>query len=131
MGAGAPRIALARGQTVTDTLNRLPALESGLGLRPVVLGVEADPVRADHILIRGPHAESIPWRGSPARSIAEPIGLGIYEDAGPVRVTLLRKHGLIGGVVGSGRSGVLNVVLAALTRCRDVVLWGIYLKGGM
>lgn len=129
------RIALRKGQTVADALNRLPALESGLGTRPGALRIEADPYRADHVLLRvlnrDPHAEPMPWPGSTARSISEPAELGIYEDAGPVRISLLRRHGLIGGVAGSGKSGVLNVVLAILTGCRDVVLWGIDLKGGM
>ncbi|TQS46176.1 FtsK/SpoIIIE domain-containing protein [Cryptosporangium phraense] len=129
------RIALRKGQTVADALNRLPALESGLGTRPGALRIEADPHRADHVLLRvlnrDPHAEPLPWPGGTARSINEPAELGIYEDAGPVRVSLLRRHGLIGGVAGSGKSGVLNVVLAILTGCRDVVLWGIDLKGGM
>ncbi|GAA3381602.1 cell division protein FtsK [Cryptosporangium minutisporangium] len=129
------RVALRRGQTVTDALNRLPALESGLGTRPGALRIEADPNRADHVLLRvlnrDPHAEPLPWPGSTAQTITQPADLGIYEDAGPVRVSLLRRHGLIGGVAGSGKSGVLNVVLAVLTGCRDVVLWGIDLKGGM
>jgi S-DNA-T family DNA segregation ATPase FtsK/SpoIIIE len=32
---------------------------------------------------------------------------------------------------GSGKSGVLNVILGNLVACPDVVLWGIDLKGGM
>ena len=103
--------------------------------RPGALRIEADPTRADHFLLRvlntDPHANPLPWPGTAARSITEPVDLGIYEDAGAVRVSLLRRHGLIGGVAGSGKSGVLNVVLAALTGCRDVVVWGVDLKGGM
>ncbi|MCO6011652.1 FtsK/SpoIIIE domain-containing protein [Actinoallomurus purpureus] len=55
----------------------------------------------------------------------------MFEDASPAAVVLLRRHALIGGVVGSGKSGVLNVILATLTACEDVVIWGIDLKGGM
>jgi hypothetical protein len=33
-------------------------------------------------------------------------------------------------VVGSGKSGILNVIIAALAACEDVVIWGIDLKGG-
>jgi S-DNA-T family DNA segregation ATPase FtsK/SpoIIIE len=43
----------------------------------------------------------------------------------------LRRNALVGGVVGSGKSGILNVILAALAACEDVVIWGIDLKGGM
>jgi S-DNA-T family DNA segregation ATPase FtsK/SpoIIIE len=46
-------------------------------------------------------------------------------------VTLLRRHVLIGGTTGSGKSGILNDIIAALAACRDVILWGIDLKGGM
>jgi DNA segregation ATPase FtsK/SpoIIIE, S-DNA-T family len=31
-------------------------------------------------------------------------------------------------VAGAGKSGVLNIILATLTTCPDVVLWGIDLK---
>ena len=57
--------------------------------------------------------------------------IGISEDGRPVRVLLLRRNVLIGGIVGSGKSGVLNVIIAILAACRDVRLWGIDLKGGM
>lgn len=65
------------------------------------------------------------------RSISERIDLGVFEDGSPVRVSILRRNGLVGGVVGSGKSGVLNVILANLAACPDVVIWGIDLKGGM
>jgi S-DNA-T family DNA segregation ATPase FtsK/SpoIIIE len=55
----------------------------------------------------------------------------VFEDGVPVRVRILYRNVLVGGIVGSGKSGVLNVLLAALVACRDVVLWGIDLKGGM
>jgi S-DNA-T family DNA segregation ATPase FtsK/SpoIIIE len=65
------------------------------------------------------------------RSITQPIPLEVFQDASPAAVLLLRRNALIGGVVGSGKSGVLNVIIAALTQCEDVVIWGIDLKGGM
>src|SRR6202034_2781469 len=49
----------------------------------------------------------------------------------PVRILLLRKNALIGGIMGSGKSGILNLIIANLAACRDVILWGIDLKGGM
>jgi S-DNA-T family DNA segregation ATPase FtsK/SpoIIIE len=33
--------------------------------------------------------------------------------------------------MGSGKSGILNVIIANLAGCRDVELWGIDMKGGM
>lgn len=129
------RVALRRGQTVADALNRVPAIESGLGTRPGAVRVTPDETRADrftlHVLERDPHAEPIRWREPSVTSIADPIELGLYEDAAPVRVSFLRRHALIGGIAGSGKSGVLNVLLANLATCQDVTLWGIDLKGGM
>ena len=49
----------------------------------------------------------------------------------PVRVLIARRNVLIGGIAGAGKSGILNVIIAALAACRDVVLWGVDLKGGM
>ncbi|HEY0409804.1 MAG TPA: FtsK/SpoIIIE domain-containing protein, partial [Candidatus Dormibacteraeota bacterium] len=128
-------IGLRRGQTAADAITRLPAIESGLRARPGAVRVEPDPARADRVHIRvldhDPHAKRVPWPNRPIATVTEPVDLGPYDDGTPVRVSLLRRHGLIGGVAGSGKSGVLNVILANLTACPDVVLWGIDLKGGM
>ena len=129
------RIRLRRGQTVTDAVSRLAAIESSLGSRPGAVRIEADPDRADRFLLRvmdtDPHAQAIPWPGPRSTSITQPVDLGVYEDGALARVSLLRRHGLAGGVAGSGKSGVLNVILGALVACPDIVLWGIDLKGGM
>jgi DNA segregation ATPase FtsK/SpoIIIE, S-DNA-T family len=39
--------------------------------------------------------------------------------------------GMLAAAAGSGKSGVLNAILAILTACKDVVIWGVDLKGGM
>jgi S-DNA-T family DNA segregation ATPase FtsK/SpoIIIE len=57
--------------------------------------------------------------------------IGTSEDGRPVQVLLLRRNVLIGGIAGSGKSGILNVIIATLAACRDVILWGVDLKGGM
>ncbi|MGL5862521.1 MAG: FtsK/SpoIIIE domain-containing protein [Phycicoccus sp.] len=139
------RIRLRRGQTVADLIGRTAALESGLGTRPGALRVEPDPDHADRATIRvlntDPHARAIPYPTQPSDSedpdgqeppsVTDPILLGVFEDAQPVTLTLAHRHGLVGGVAGAGKSGVLNVILAHLAACPDVVLWGIDLKGGM
>ncbi|MCW2945432.1 MAG: translocase ftsK, partial [Actinoallomurus sp.] len=129
------RMALRRGHTVTDALGKLPAIESALGTRPGAVRIEADPARADHFLMRilhtDPHSRPVPGHAPDIHSITQPIPLGVFEDATPATVLLLRRNALVGGVVGSGKSGVLNVILAALAACDDVVIWGIDLKGGM
>jgi S-DNA-T family DNA segregation ATPase FtsK/SpoIIIE len=129
------RMALRPGQTLADVVAHVPAIESALGTRPGAVRVEQDPAHAGRFVMRvlaaDPHAGAIPWPGPTARSLADPIELGVFEDATTVRVPLLRRHALIGGTTDSGKSGVLNVILGNLVACPDVVLWGIDLKGGM
>jgi len=55
--------------------------------------------------------------------------LGLSETAGS-RVLLLRRNVLIADH-GVRKSGILNVIIANLAGCRDVMLWGIDMKGGM
>ncbi|GGN75036.1 hypothetical protein GCM10010112_45830 [Actinoplanes lobatus] len=129
------RIKLRPGQSVTDLVARVPAIESALGTRPGAVRIEQDPAHAGRctmrVLAMDPHAGAIPWPGPTARTLADPIELGVFEDATPVQVAMLRRHALIGGTTDSGKSGVLNVILGNLAACTDVVLWGIDLKGGM
>jgi hypothetical protein len=130
------RFRLARGQTITDVISRLPAIESGLGTHRGAARVLAT---ADdlanrfelRVLDTDPHADAITWPGASVPSITEPIELGPFEDATPARVLLLRRHVLIGGVSGSGKSGGLNVLMGNLSACDDVVIWAIDLKRGM
>jgi S-DNA-T family DNA segregation ATPase FtsK/SpoIIIE len=126
---------LRGGQTATDAITRLPAIESGLHTRPGAARIEPDPSRADRVVLRvlesDPHAEPVRWPGRSVASVTEPVELGVFEDATPVRVPLVRRHVLLGGSTGSGKSGLLNVVLAELTGCPDVIVWGVDLKNGM
>lgn len=129
------RVLLRRGTTVAHAIERIPAIESGLGLRPGSVRVLPDPVRADRLSVRviekDPHAQPIRWPGVESASITRPVTLGLFEDGTPVRVLMLRRNMLIGGMVGSGKSGIVNVILAFLAACSDVVIWGVDLKGGM
>ena len=133
------RLALRRGQTARHVLDAVPAIESALGVRPGAVRVEPDRARADRAVLRvvgaDPLAAPIPWAGREVAgsvpSVAEPVELGVFDDGSAVLVRLLYRNVLVGGVVGSGKSGVLNVLLAALVACQDVAVWGIDLKGGM
>jgi S-DNA-T family DNA segregation ATPase FtsK/SpoIIIE len=130
------RFRLARGQTIEDVRARLPAIESGLGVFRGAARVYPTPDDLAHrfelrVLSADPHADAITWPGPSVISITEPIDLGPFEDATPARVLLLRRHGLLGGVSGSGKSGGLNVLMGNLTACTDVVIWAIDLKRGM
>jgi S-DNA-T family DNA segregation ATPase FtsK/SpoIIIE len=83
------------------------------------------------VLDKDPHADAITWPGPSMTSITEPVELGPFEDAMPVRVLFLRRHSLLAGNTGSGKSGGLGVILGNLTACADVVIWAIDLKRGM
>ncbi|HET8662627.1 MAG TPA: FtsK/SpoIIIE domain-containing protein [Micromonosporaceae bacterium] len=129
------RMTLRPGQTVADVIAHVPAIESGLGTRPGAIRVEPDPAHAGRFTMRvladDPHATAIAWSGPAIRTVADPTPLGVFEDATEVRVPLQRRHVLVGGIAGSGKSGVLNAIIGNLAACPDVVLWGIDLKGGM
>lgn len=127
---------LARGQTIADVMAKIPALESGLGTHRNAIRVH--PTSDDlanrcelRILDRDPHADAIGWRGPSVTSITQPIDLGPFEDAEPCRVLFLRRHAIVGGATGAGKSGGLNELLASLAACGDVVIWAIDLKRGM
>lgn len=64
-------------------------------------------------------------------SIGQPIELGVFEDGSPARVSLLRRHALVGGIAGAGKSGGVNVIMGNLSACPDVIVWGVDLKRGM
>lgn len=130
------RMRLARGQTIADVKARVPAIESGFGTQRNAVRVAPTPDDLANrcelrVLDRDPHAEAVAWPGTSANSITQPIDIGPFEDAEPCRVLFLRRHALMGGATGSGKSGGLNVLLANLVACRDVVIWAIDLKGGM
>lgn len=130
------RIRLARGQTIADVTSKIPALESGLGTFRGAVRVYPTPDDLANrcelrVLSKDPHADAIPWRGPSVTSITQPIDLGPFEDAEPCRVLFLRRHAIFGGTTGSGKSGGLNVLLANLAACRDLVIWAIDLKKGM
>jgi hypothetical protein len=127
---------LARGQTITDVIAKVPAIESGLGTFRGAARVYPTPDDLANrfelrVLDKDPHADAITWPGPSVASITEPIDLGPFEDAMPARVLLLRRHALFGGATGSGKSGGLNVLMGNLTACADVVIWAIDLKRGM
>ena len=129
------RVLLRKGATTEQVISKIPALESNLGLRPGSMRVFRDDKRADRFIMRvienDPHAAPVPWPGPSIASVANLVEIGLSEDGRPVRVLVLRRNVLIGGIAGAGKSGILNVIIATLAACRDVVLWGVDLKGGM
>jgi S-DNA-T family DNA segregation ATPase FtsK/SpoIIIE len=130
------RLALARGQTIEDAITRIPAIESALDTyRGAARISPTSDNKANRLELRvletDPHASAITWLGPATATITEPIDLGPFEDGAPARILLLRRHALVGGVSGSGKSGGLNVIMGNLAACTDVVIWAIDLKRGM
>ena len=129
------RVILRRGTTVAQAIARIPDIESGLELRPGSVRIFPDGKHANKLIMRvvetEPLSAPVPWAGPAITSVTQLAEIGISEDGRPVRVLLLRRNVLIGGIAGSGKSGVLNVIIAILAACRDVRLWGVDLKGGM
>jgi hypothetical protein len=130
------RLRLARGQTITDVMAKIPAIESGFGTHRNAIRVHPTPDDLANrcelrVLDRDPHAGAVPWSGPSVTSITQPIDLGPFEDSEPCRVLFLRRHAIFGGATGSGKSGGLNELLANLAACTDVVIWAVDLKGGM
>ncbi|WP_431901576.1 FtsK/SpoIIIE domain-containing protein [Nonomuraea sp. bgisy101] len=129
------RIALARGQTVEDAIARIPGIESALGTRRGAVRIQPVPEKANRLELRvietDPHADAISWPGPSVSTIRDPIELGVFEDGSPVRVSFKRRHALVGGVAGAGKSGAVNVLMGNLSACPDVIVWGIDLKRGM
>ena len=130
------RFRLARGQTIHDVIAKVPAIESGLGTFRGAVRVYPTPDNYANrcelrVLDVDPHAAAISWPGPSVTSITEAIDLGPFEDAVPCRVSFLRRHVLLGGATGAGKSGGLNVLMGNLSACGDVVLWAIDLKKGM
>src|ERR687894_450848 len=56
-------------------------------------------------------------------SIYDPIPFGIDENGDPVAVTLMYRNLLGGGEPGSGKSSLLNTIIAHAALCTDVKLW--------
>jgi S-DNA-T family DNA segregation ATPase FtsK/SpoIIIE len=132
------RLALRKGHTAGQAIAAIAGIESALGLRVGSVRVEPEPKRADHVLVRvietDPHAQPIQLPPHPqigGASINKRLPLGLFEDGQPVGVLVKGRHVLIGGTTGAGKSGLVTVLLADLTECRDVAIWGVDLKGGM
>ena len=129
------RVILRKDTSAEDAIAKIPAIESGLGVRRGSVRVFPDDSRADSFILRvietDPHAEDITWPGTENTAIVQPVELGLSEDGRRVLIKILRRNILIGGTTGSGKSGIVNIILAVLAACRDVETWGVDLKGGM
>lgn len=63
-------------------------------------------------------------------SIKDAFPIGCFTDGEPICLTLREIATLIVGLRGRGKTNLFNVLVHQLSRCVDVCLWGIDLKGG-
>ena len=78
------RVVLRKGGTAEDAVAKIPAIESGLGVRRGSVRVIPDAARADRFTLRviekDPHAAPVAWPGTSSTSITRPAELGLSED---------------------------------------------------
>jgi S-DNA-T family DNA segregation ATPase FtsK/SpoIIIE len=129
------RVLLPKGQTLKDVLDRVPKLESALGLRPRAIRVEEDPTLARRVILRvverDPHTGTLPMPELVGPlSITRPVLVAEYETGEPLRLDLLRKHALIGAASGAGKTTLVNAILRTLGPAPDVLVWAVDFAGG-
>ncbi|HEV2450777.1 MAG TPA: hypothetical protein VGS62_02490, partial [Streptosporangiaceae bacterium] len=84
-----------------------------------------------HVAEQDVLAQTIPLPvGQANLTITRPIPIGVYEDGQICTLTLREIATLIVGLRGSGKSNLLNVLIAQLARCVDVLIFVIDQKGG-
>lgn len=114
--------------------SRTEELEIAAGLRYGALNVERGDTAADvwlHVNEIDVLAQTIPLpKDNTPLTINRPLPLGLYEDGTVLEVPMQGRASKTVGLRGKGKSNLINVKLAALTRCVDVVIWIMDNKGG-
>lgn len=120
------------------------ALERALGMLEDVLDVDValDPVTGRvlsdrcwiHVDVEDILAKILPMPGGSdttgPTTINKAFRIGTYANGQPMVLRLREISALIVGVRGRGKTNLLHVFVHQLSRCTDVVLWAIDLKGG-
>lgn len=124
-------------KTVADVQKRKEYIEGGMGLPPGAVTIAADTDRADHahMTVSDPRVmkNPIPWPGPsrPGASVAEPLRLGVWQDADDTEYTIVGHHVQVMGMSGSGKSiGCCWNTLAEIVSRRDSMVLAIDLKKG-
>lgn len=110
-------------------------IERSMGLRHDAVRFERDTGNAQHVTMfiveTDVLSEDVPIPDlPPVLTVNEPLPLGVTEDGETFRVLYRELALLIVGVTGSGKSNLLNVLIAYFSRCEDVILFLIDFKGG-
>jgi hypothetical protein len=125
----------------------VPELESALdvphGRVKVRSGAGQSARRVTIEIVRAttPLPDRLPWKGSEASSVFEPIRLGEFAGGREVRLRLVHPKGeergkvvghvAIGGKTGWGKGALARLVLRHLTACEDAEVWVLDPKGGV
>jgi hypothetical protein len=127
------KMALPAGEKVADdVIKRTKYIEGGMHFPPgsVVIAEDLDDASQAHFTVTDPRVMNrpIPWPGPsrPGESIAEPLRIGIFQDAEPCEIVITGNHLQIMGGSGSGKSlgGAWNILGEAITR-PDVACFGV------
>lgn len=65
-----------------------------------------------------------------ATTANKPFLVGYQEDDTPQLITVREVHTMLVGTTGSGKSNLLNIIVAQLAYCPDTIIWVIDMKGG-
>ncbi|MGW2326391.1 hypothetical protein ACWC5C_11550 [Streptomyces sp. NPDC001700] len=114
-----PTLEVRKGDLRTGSL-RLVRSDSGLASE-AVLQVTTRNVLAETI--------NLPGDDHPL-TIREPLTLGLLESGEPIEILFRQVSIMIAGMKGSGKSVLLHVIIACLTRCTDAVIWMIDMAQG-
>ncbi|MFL0393558.1 hypothetical protein ACH0CM_12615 [Streptomyces albus] len=123
--------------TFESLLGMLPMLETRKGdLRTGSLQLRRGPsgYASDAVLFvatRDVLSETVPLpEDVHPLTIQEPLTLGLLESGEPLEILFRQNSIFIAGKKGSGKSVFLHVIIAAITRCIDAVIWMIDLAQG-
>ena len=137
-GAWTLSVKLAPGATLAQARAAADALESALDALAGSVEVRVDPAgraRVAEVAWRLVPLDTRPraWAGVPERrpSVLDPWRLGQFSASEPIEIILAGMRVLVAGMPGSGKSIVLNLLIAWYAACYDVRLVGADLKGGM
>lgn len=137
--------------TVAEILERRERIEGALDLPAGTLRMERNGRDSNSVTFKAfvtdPHENGIDWE-IPVEEVdgewfvaemdaCDPITLGYREDGVLKTMTLTdsKEYGsrsvMLAGSKGSGKSGLVNVIVGTRVCCRNAVVWGVDLKGGM
>lgn len=131
-------VELAGGRTPADVQKLSANLESVFRAKPGSLRVLADRESAHVVQLRfvtkDVLAAPLTWEPPHPAGVHDPIHLGNFEDGQPVELSLVPEPGravnlLVGGLPGSGKSSVLNEIVAHLAACRDCLIAAVDAQG--